>query len=90
MKNKVLKIVTVIILLATLTMANFIYVGYGLVSYAASSIATNHQNVEFDAQLKEGNILSLLINVKKKDILMEKLLWKIVILLLTHNKVINI
>lgn len=90
MKNKVLKIVTVVILLATLTMANFIYVGYGLVSYAASSIATNHQNVEFDAQLKEGNILSLLINVKKKDILMEKLLWKIVILLLTHSKVINI
>ena len=78
MKNKVLKIVTVVILLATLTMANFIYVGYGLVSYAASSIATNHQNVEFDAQLKEGNILSLLINVKK------------VILLLTHSKVINI
>lgn len=66
MKNKVLKIVTVVILLATLTMANFIYVGYGLVSYAASSIATNHQNVEFDAQLKEGNILSLLINVKKE------------------------
>ena len=32
MKNKVLKIVTVVILLATLTMANFIYVGYGLVS----------------------------------------------------------
>ena len=51
MKNKVLKIVTVIILLATLTMANFIYVGYGLVSYAASSIATNHQNVEFDLTL---------------------------------------
>ena len=66
MKNKVLKIVTVIILLATLTMANFIYVGYGLVSYAASSIATNHQNVECDAQLEEGNILSLLINVKKE------------------------
>ena len=28
--------------------------------------------------------------LKKKDILMEKLLWKIVILLLTHSKVINI
>lgn len=66
MKNKVLKIVTVVILLIALTMANFIYVGYGLVSYAANSIATNHQNVEFDAQLKEGNILSLLINVKKE------------------------
>ena len=66
MKNKVLKIVIVVILLTALTMANFIYVGYGLVSYAANSIATNHQNVEFDAQLKEGNILSLLINVKKE------------------------
>ena len=64
MKNKVLKIVTVIILLATLTMANFIYVGYGLVSYAASSIATNHQNVEFDAQLKEGNILWVIIRLE--------------------------
>ena len=66
MKNKIFKIVTVVVLLATLTMANFIYVGFGLVSYAVSNTATNHQNIEFDAQLKEENILSLSINVKKE------------------------
>lgn len=66
MKRKILKIVTVILLLAILTMPNFIYVGSGLVSYAVDSIATNHQNVEFDAKLKEGNVLELLVNVKKE------------------------
>ena len=66
MKKKIFKIVTVILLLALLTMPNFIYVGTGLVSYAVDSITTNHQNVEFDAKLKEGNILELLINVKKE------------------------
>lgn len=66
MKNKILKILTVLVLLTTLTMTNFIYVGVGVVSYATSNITTNHENVEFDAQLKEGNILSLLISVKKE------------------------
>ena len=66
MKSKIFKIVTVILLLALLTMPNFIYVGTGLVSYAADNIATNHQNIEFDAKLKEGNILSILLNVKKE------------------------
>lgn len=66
MKNKILKILIAILLLVTLTVTNFIYVGVGLVSYAASSIATNHQNVEFDVQLKESNILSLIISVKKE------------------------
>lgn len=66
MKRKILKIVTVILLLAILTVPNFIYVGTGLVSYAVDSIATNHQNVEFDAKLKEGNVLELLVNVKKE------------------------
>ena len=56
MKNKILKIVTVILLLATLTVTNFIYVGTGLISYAIDSITTNHENVEFEAQLKEENI----------------------------------
>ncbi|MGN1297254.1 MAG: SdrD B-like domain-containing protein [Clostridia bacterium] len=69
MKNKILKLLTVILVLATLTATNFIYVGVELVSYATSNIATNHQNVEFDAQLKEGNILSLQINVKKEGYL---------------------
>lgn len=66
MKNKILKVLTVILVLATLTLTNFIYVGVGLVSYATTNIVTNHQNIEFDAQLKEGNILSLQINVKKE------------------------
>ena len=66
MKRKILKIVTVVLLLAILTMPNFIYVGAGIVSYAESSTATSHQNVEFDAKLKEGNLLGLSINVKKE------------------------
>lgn len=66
MKNKILKIMTVILLLVTLTVTNFIYVGVGLVSYAESNITTNHENVEFEAKLKEDNILSLLISVKKE------------------------
>lgn len=66
MKSKILKIAIVMLLLALLTMPNFIYVGTGLVSYAVDNIATNHQNVEFDAKLKEGNILNVLLNVKKE------------------------
>ena len=67
MKNKILKIVTAILLLVTITVTNFIYVGVGLVSYAISNITTNHQNVEFDAQLKEGNILSLTMSVQSVE-----------------------
>ena len=66
MERKLLKIVTVVLLLALLTMPNFIYVGMGLVSYAVSSTATSHQNVEFGAELKERNILSLSVNVKRE------------------------
>lgn len=66
MRKKCLKVLTVILLLALLTMPNFIYVGTGLVSYAVSNIATSHQNIEFDAELKEGNILSLSLNVKRE------------------------
>ena len=49
MKNKILKIVTIIILIMTLTMTNFIFVGSSLISYAASGVETNHRNIEFDA-----------------------------------------
>ena len=66
MNSKILKVLTVVLLLALLTMPNFIYVGVGLVSYAESSTATSHQNVEFDAELKEGDILSLSVNVKRE------------------------
>ena len=66
MSRKILKVLTVVLLLALLTMPNFIYVGAGLVSYAESATATSHQNVEFDAKLKEGDILSLSVNVKRE------------------------
>ena len=54
MKSKILKIVTVAMLLMTLTMTNFVFVGSSLISYAAGSIATNNQNVEFDAYFKDA------------------------------------
>ncbi|MCI8443677.1 MAG: hypothetical protein HFJ37_00600 [Clostridia bacterium] len=66
MKNKILKILTSILLLITLTITNFIYVGVGFVSYAQSSVETNHQNIEFGATLKDNHILVLEINVKKE------------------------
>ena len=66
MKRKLFKIVTVLLVLALLVMPNFIYVGVGLASYAVSDSATNHQNIDFDAKLKEGNILNLNINVKRE------------------------
>lgn len=46
MKSKILKTVIVLMLLASLTMVNFIYVGAGFISYAASNSTTNHKNVE--------------------------------------------
>lgn len=66
MKRKIFKIITSIILLITLTAINFIYVGAGLISYATSDIQTNHQNVEFKAELKDENTLSLDISVQKE------------------------
>ena len=66
MRKKLLKIVIVVLLLALLTMPNFVYVGMGLASYAVSSTTTNHPNIEFGAELKERNILSIAINVKKE------------------------
>lgn len=55
MKNKILKMSIAIVVLITLTMTNFIFVGASFVSYATSRVETNHQNVEFDAYLKDEN-----------------------------------
>ena len=57
MKNKLLKISTIIILLITLTMSNFIFVGFNIYTYAIDKTATSHSNIEFDAYFKdsEGN-----------------------------------
>lgn len=55
MKSKILKISMIILLIMTLTLTNFIFVGSSLISYAASSIETNNKNVEFDAYFVNGN-----------------------------------
>ena len=55
MNQKVLKIITVLMLIATLTMANFVFVGAGLVTYAAEDVSTNNKNVEFEIGFEDEN-----------------------------------
>lgn len=52
MKNKIFKTSMILSLILTMTMANFVFVGKGLISYAADNVATNHKNVEFEAYFK--------------------------------------
>ena len=66
MKGKIFKILTVLMLIAVLTMINFIYVGTGFISLAAESSSTNHKNIEFTAELKDENILILGVTVKNE------------------------
>ena len=66
MKGKIMKLVTVMLLLITLTMINFIYVGVGFVSLAAESVSTNHRNIEYTAELKSENLLTLSVTVKNE------------------------
>lgn len=55
MKNKIMKVATIIVLIMTLTMTNFIFVGSSLISYAASGVETNHRNINFDAYFVDSN-----------------------------------
>ena len=59
MNQKVLKIITVLMLIATLTMANFVLLCADVVSYAIDAVntekSTNNKNVEFVAYLKNEN-----------------------------------
>ena len=55
MKGKIFKIGVVILLIMTLTMTNFIFLGSSLISYAADNVATNHKNIEFSAYFKDSN-----------------------------------
>ena len=66
MKGKIMKLVTVMLLLITLTMINFVYVGVGFVSLAAESVSTNHRNIEYTAELKSENLLTLSVTVKNE------------------------
>ncbi len=53
MNNKILKISIILIIVLSMTMSNFIFVGSSLISYATSDTATNHKNVEFKAYFKD-------------------------------------
>ena len=55
MKKGILKISVVILLILTLTMTNFIFLGSNLISYAADAISTNNKNIEFDAYFKDDS-----------------------------------
>ncbi len=55
MKNSILKIGIILLIILSMTMTNFVFVGKGLISYAAESTATNHQNIEFEAYFKDKN-----------------------------------
>ncbi len=62
MKGKIFKISVAIILIMTLTLANFIFVGSNIVSYAMDEITTNHKNIEFETYFKDkdGNKTNIL------------------------------
>lgn len=52
MKNKVFKISVILVMILTMTMTNFIFVGANLISYAIDDNSTNHSNVEFSSYFK--------------------------------------
>lgn len=53
MKNKIFKICVILVMIATMTMTNFIFVGNSLISYALdSNNNTNHNNIEFNVYFK--------------------------------------
>ncbi len=54
MNSKILKISVVIVLIMTLTMTNFVFLGSSIISYAADNVSTNHKNIEFDAYFKNS------------------------------------
>ena len=59
MKQRILQIITSILLIMTLTMANFLLLCVNVVSYAVDTINaeqnTNHKNVTFMAYFKDDN-----------------------------------
>ncbi len=59
MKQKFLQVITSVLLIITMTIANFLLICVDVVSYAADAInadkSTNHKNVEFMAYFKDEN-----------------------------------
>lgn len=82
MKNKVFKVSVVLVMILTMTMTNFIFVGSSLISYALDDHSnTNINNVEFNTYFKNDkgekvsnmdmtsnfeNILYLYLNIKQE------------------------
>lgn len=52
MKSKILKVSIVLMLIVTLSMYNFIFLGANLMSYALDDVSTSHKNIEFSAYFK--------------------------------------
>lgn len=59
MKHRILQVITAMLLIITLTMANFLLLCTNVVSYAADVVnmdkSTNHKNIEFMAYFKDEN-----------------------------------
>ncbi len=75
MKQKLLKIATVVIMIITLTLANFLLLCVDVVSYAidvnSGDSSTNHKNIEFMAYFKDEKgekVTSLNIPINKNDL----------------------
>lgn len=65
MKNRIFKVSIILAMILTMTMSNFLLVGYSLISYAVDEVTTNHPNVEFKAYKKDDTTLSMEISVKE-------------------------
>ena len=74
MKQRILQVMTAVLLIMTLTMANVLLLCADVVSYAANEInadkSTNHKNVEFMGYFKdkEGNKTTSLFSIFNKKI----------------------
>lgn len=55
MKGKIFKISVILLVILAMTMANFIFVGSNIISYALDNISTNNNNVEFGVYFKDSN-----------------------------------
>lgn len=69
MKNKIFKISIILVMILTMTMTNFIFVGKNLISYAVDNITTNHKNIEFTAYFKnqEGKEVTTLEKLQNEE-----------------------
>ena len=54
MKSKILKVSIILLLIITMTMVNFVYLGKTFISYAIDDLSTNTKNIEFGAYFKDA------------------------------------